>query len=399
MKSFVIIVLTVALGIPSFIFVASAHTSSNKNIHFRVAAEIQDSYIFVFNKTVPPNEVKGMAHGLANKYGGRVTHLYKHTIKGFAAKMPEQAVKVIAEKNPNIAYIEPDAVAFAYKKPTWAGGGGGEEDTSCAPQVTPWGITRVVGEDLSLNDTDLTAWVIDTGIDLDHPDLNVSLDFSDGGLSKNVVASRGKKSRTADDGNGHGTHVAGTIAAKNDDCDVVGVAAGATVVAVRVLDNSGSGSYSGVIAGVDYVAANASDGDVANMSLGGPPSDALDYAVKEAADLGIFFSLAAGNDYHDDANNYSPARVDHVNVYTVSAIDSNDKFASFSNIGNPPIDYAAPGVGILSTKRGGGTTTYSGTSMAAPHVAGILLRYTFCESGGDALNDPDNELDEICVAP
>ncbi len=187
--------------------------------------------------------------------------------------------------------------------------------------------------------------------------------------------------------------MAGTIAAKDGDGSVVGVAAGATVVAVRVLDKRGSGWWSWVIAGVDYVAANASAGDVANMSLGGGGYTLLDDAVKTAAGKGIKFALAAGNSA-TNAGTRSPARVEHDNVYTVSAIDSVDKFAYFSNYGNPPVDFAAPGVSVLSLWKDSGTRTISGTSMAAPHVAGILLLGDV-KSSGTAIGDPDGNPDPI----
>lgn len=357
--------------------------SENLGIPVDLLEEVRDSFIFVFTGDVPAAEVGGRANALARANGGRVTHVYSTAIRGFAAKMPAEAAARLAAQNPAIAYHEPDAIAFAFEKPPWAGGGGGDS-AACVPQETPWGVTRVGG---GVSGALGTAWVIDSGIDLDHADLNV-----DAGRSVNFVL-RGKN--TPDDGHGHGTHVAGTIAAIDNDCDVVGVAPGATLVAVRVLGNSGSGSYAGVIAGVDHVAANASPGDVANMSLGGPKSQALNDAVEGAAATGVAFALAAGNSA-DDAANYSPASADGPNIYTVSAINSNnDNFAvTFSNYGSF-VDCAAPGVGVLSTAKGGGTTTYSGTSMAAPHVAGLLL---FGTPGfdGTANNDPDIWPDPIC---
>ena len=346
--------------------------------------EVRDSFIFVFTDDVPASEVRGRANALAQANGGRATRIYTAALRGFAAKMPAAAAARVAAQNPNIAYYEPDAVAFAIGKPPWAGGGDGGDTTTCSAQQIPQGITRVGGP---LNGVGKTAWVLDTGIDLDHPDLDV-----DSGRCANFV-SRGKS--TCDDGHGHGTHVAGTIAALDNDCDVVGVAAGAKVVPVRVLDNSGSGSYSGIIAGVDYVADNASPGDVANMSLGGPKSNALNAAVVGAAQAGVYFALAAGNS-SGDANNYSPASANHARIYTVSAIDANDNFAWFSNYGNPPVDCAAPGVSVLSTKKGGGTTTFSGTSMAAPHVAGLLLFGAPLATNGWANGDPDGNADPIC---
>jgi subtilisin family serine protease len=345
--------------------------------------EVQNSFIFVFKNSVAASDVAKQANALALANGGRVTRVYKTAIRGFAAKMPNEAAARVAAQNPNIAYYEPDAVAFTFPKPPWAGGGG-SSSKACTPQETPWGVTRVGGP---ADGTGYTAWVIDTGIDLDNPDLDVDV-----ARSANFVL-QGKNS--PNDGNGHGTHVAGTIAAIDNDCDVVGVAAGATVVAVRVLNNAGYGSYSGVIAGVDYVATNADSGDAANMSLGGPYRQSLNDAVVGAA-VGkeIYFAIAAGNS-SDDADKYSPASANDDHIYTVSAIDKGDVFASFSNYGNPPIDCSAPGVNVLSTKKGGGTTTMSGTSMATPHVTGILLfgPPTF---DGTASNDPDNNPDPIC---
>lgn len=312
------------------------------------------------------------------------SHVYRHTIKGFAATLPDAALKRLLD-DPNVDYIEPDTLVWVSRpgKARPPKDDGNTTDPPANNQVTPWGISQVDG---AKSGAGLTAWVIDTGIDYNHADLNV-----DTRRAANFV-SRGKNS--AKDGHGHGTHVAGTIAAIDNGIDVVGVAAGATVVPVRVLDNSGSGYMSWVIAGVDHVAAHASPNDVANMSLGGGISTSLDAAILRAAgNNNIRFALAAGNDSVNAANS-SPARVNHANVYTVSAIDSNGDFAWFSNYGNPPVDIAAPGVSILSTAKGGGTSTMSGTSMAAPHVAGLLLLNSL-NTLGAAGNDPDGTPDPI----
>ncbi len=316
---------------------------------------------------------------------GTVELVYAHALTGFSARMSElDAAKL--EADPRVEYIEQDKV-ITLTPPTGKGKPPKEDGGGEAPQETPWGITRVGG---AVDGTGKTAWVIDTGIDLKHDDLNVDVS-----RSTNFVT-RGKNS--PNDGHGHGTHVAGTIAALDNAIDVVGVAAGATLVAVRVLDNRGSGFYSWVIAGVDYVAANASAGDVANVSLGGPPSTALDDAVSGAASKGILFALAAGNS-GDDANNYSPGRVEHENVYTISAIGTpDDCLTSWSNYGTP-IDFAAPGAGILSTKKGGGTTTMSGTSMSAPHVAGLLILGIVSSDGQVCLgSDPDGDVGRDTIA-
>jgi subtilisin family serine protease len=271
--------------------------------------------------------------------------------------------------------VEPDGPVslirpIIEKRPGGGGGGG---------QVVPWGITRVGGAG---NGAGRTAWIIDTGIDLDHPDLNTT---------RNCHVTF--VSTSPDDKNGHGTHVAGTIAALDNNTGVVGVAAGAFVCAVQVLGPSGSGSWEGVVNGVNYVAANGASGDVANISLGGPGSNAtLEKAIQDAAQKGIRFAIAAGNS-GDDASNYTPARVNGPNIYTVSAIASNDCMPTWSNYGSP-VDFAAPGVSVLSTYKGGGTKTLSGTSMATPHVAGILLLGS-ARTDGNACNDPDGDADPI----
>lgn len=324
-----------------------------------------------FRDDVPRADVPGRARGLlaranaVNNASAKLKNIYQHSIKGFTLSMPCHAASRAFGDDPMVQALEVDSIVFMNPRPPGKGpgGGGGGDDTSPDPQVTPWGIARVGGPQ---DGTGYTAWVLDTGIDVDHPDLNVA-------ASRGFSAFNKGKDSGVDDGQGHGTHVAGTIAALNNNRDVVGVAAGASVVPIKVLDRRGSGSTSGVIAGVDFVGANASPGDCANMSLGGGISSSLDAAViNAAANSGAFFTLAAGNE-GQDANNSSPARANGNNVFTISAHDSSDRLASFSNYGNPPVDYAAPGVGVLSTKKGGGTVTYSGTSMAAPHACAVLM--------------------------
>jgi len=306
-----------------------------------------------------------------------IQNVYCKAIYGFSGKLTEDEINSF--KNAGYA-VEPDRIMIL-KKPDGVGNGGGGGTTG---QEIPWGITRVNGGTTTANGT---AWIIDSGIDLDHPDLNV-----DASRSVTFVP----RSKGPDDENGHGTHVAGTIAAIDNDLGVVGVAPGATVVAVRVLDRKGSGAYSDVIAGVDYVGNNGSTGDVANMSLGGPVSQALDDAVLNASNAsGVKFCLAAGNE-STDANNSSPSRVNGSKIYTISAMDNSDVWAYFSNYGNPPVDYCAPGINILSTWKGGGYNTISGTSMATPHAAGVLLLGS-ARTDGTVINDPDGHSDPIIV--
>lgn len=255
--------------------------------------------------------------------------------------------------------------------------------TVAEPRLLTWNIKRVGYG----NGIGKTAWIIDTGIDFDHPDLTVDVPRSKSFISGET---------SADDGNGHGTHVAGIIGGKNNNFGVLGVASGATLVSVRVLNDEGEGTLSGIIQALSYINANAKAGDVVNMSLGEEVnSPTLNQQVQYTASKGILISVAAGND-GEAANKYSPGNANGQNIYTVSAVDSLDHFASFSNFGNDVVDYAAPGVRILSTFSNGRYAYLSGTSMAAPHVAGLLLlRGRNLTVSGTAVNDPDGTPDPI----
>jgi subtilisin family serine protease len=321
--------------------------------------------------------VKILAESILSKKSSNyeIDKVYAEAVKGFSVKMTKEDVKNL-EGDKRVKYVLPDRM-YIMKKPSNPGGG----DDETTGQQIPYGIARVGYG----NGIGKTAWILDTGIDFDHEDLNVD-------ISRSRVFT---KDRSADDNNGHGTHCAGTVAAIDNNVGVVGVAAGATVVAVKVLDRRGSGAYSGIIAGIDYVASAASAGDAANMSLGGGAYQAIDDAVYTASQKGINFALAAGNE-SDDANNHSPARVNGPHIFTISAMDSNDNWAYFSNYANPPVDFCEPGYDIYSTKKGGGYTTMSGTSMAAPHMCGILLMTNGNpRTDGTVNGDPDSKSDPI----
>jgi len=303
-----------------------------------------DSYIVVLNEGVSnPGQV---ANGFAQRDNLEVGFVYSHALKGFSAVIPEARVNDVRTDS-RVKYIERDGTMRA------------------VAQTLPWGIDKIdadTSSTLAGNGSGATAnvhaYVIDTGIDASHTDLSVTshVDFASGPDT---------------DCNGHGTHVAGTVAAKDNSSDVVGVAPGTSLHGVKVLGCGGTGSTSGVIEGVDWVTANAIKPAVANMSLGGGTSTALDNAVRESAASGVFYAVAAGND-GANACNSSPARAGagtDNGIATVAATDRSDKEASWSNYGSC-VDIWAPGVSILSTRKGGGTTTMSGTSMASPHVAG-----------------------------
>lgn len=304
-----------------------------------------------------------------------VTHVYSAAFEGFAGALTDSAVKAL-EEDPMIETVERDYfIGIGQTNRT--------KVSALVGQVVPWGIRRIGQGGISAN----TAWILDTGIDISHPDLNV-----DQGRSASFVCSE----PDLGDRNGHGTHIAGIIGALDNDFGVVGVAPGNVLVSVKVMDANGDGTVSNVMEGLDYVYQYARKGDVINMSLTGGASSSLDQLTRKiATEKNVYFAIAAGNESRDACVN-SPQRVNHENVYTVTAMDSTDTFASFSNYG-ACIDACAPGVMIASTYPNGQYAYLSGTSMAAPHVAGLLLQKNRVIQDGYAKNDPDGRADPIWV--
>src|ERR671911_2959550 len=314
--------------------------------------KIPDRYIFVLEDGV--QRPAALANEHARAYGLQVRFVYTSAIEGYAAVFPNDRALRRVQSDPRVDYVEQDQVVRAVE------------------QVLPWGINRIdadVSSTLAGNGSgavsNVNVYIIDTGVDASHADLYVVKHINPPGVGGGNT-----------DCNGHGTHVAGTVAARDNAQDVVGVAPEAPITAVKVLGCGGSGTTSGVIKGVDWVTQNAAKPAIANMSLGGSLSQALDDAVRRSAGGGIFYSIAAGNN-GADACTSSPARAGagtDNGIATVAASTSSDGETSWSNYG-PCVDVWAPGASVLSTKKGGGTTTMSGTSMAAPHVGGGAALY------------------------
>ena len=324
-------------------------------------------YIVVFHETQDP---EAAAFGLQQEYGVVLGGVYRYALKGAAIQAsPRQAAEL--ERDARVRFIELSQVYSI------------NED-----QTIPTGIQRIFADDnsnLSINGDDSSrvdadVAILDTGIDFDHPDLNLVMVIDCTWSGPKMGTCEG----TRDDGHGHGTHVAGTIGALDNEYGVVGVAPGVRLWAVKVLTNYGTGTTEQVIAGIDWVAEHADQIEVANMSLGGTgESTAMDLAIGGAVAEGVTFVLAAGNRAMD-VDNYHPGG--HPDAITVSALadfdglpgglgeptcrdDIDDTLADFSNYG-AGVDIAAPGVCIYSTYLDGRYATMSGTSMAAPHVSG-----------------------------
>jgi aqualysin 1 len=311
-------------------------------------SSLPDRYIVVFKAGT--DRTDALIDELARAGKGTVHYRYHYALKGFAATLPPQALDGVRH-NPNVDYIEADGIATK----------------NASPQTSPpsWGLDRIDQRGLPLDNSytytgdgsGVTAYIIDTGIYFAHSEF--------GGR-----ASSGRdcvdNDDDASDCDGHGTHVAGTVGGIT-----TGVAKNVTLVAVRVLNCNGSGTWSQVIAGIDWVTQHHSGPSVANMSLGGGYSSSVNQAVNNSVASGVVYCVAAGNS-GANASNYSPASA--ANAITVGATTSADVRASWSNYGSA-VDIFAPGAGITSSVMTGGYDTWSGTSMATPHVTGVAALY------------------------
>ncbi len=307
--------------------------------------------------------VVGHIQALERKHRIKADTAFGQVFKGMSARLTPAQLEAL-RRDPSVDAIEEEQIFSVNARPKSGG-------TTTSTQSTPWGISKTratdsytLAGDGSGAVTGVRTYVIDTGVDTKNADLNRPGHVNFVGDRKNT------------DCNGHGTHVAGTIAAYDNTADVVGMAPGVPAYGVKVLDCNGSGTTTSVIKGIDWVAANAVLPAVANMSLGGGASQMLDDAVRAAANRGIVFTIAAGNS-SANACNTSPARIGGgitPGVLVTAATDSSDQEASFSNYGSC-VDIWAPGVAIPSLKVGGGVLSLSGTSMASPHVGGAAALY------------------------
>ncbi|MFI2317701.1 peptidase S8 [Streptomyces sp. CB00072] len=343
--------LALAVGAGAALPAQAAPAPEGRVLHAGAAGAIPGSYIVTLKETAGFRASAAQGKKLIAGYGGRIERTYTSALNGYAAQLGSTAAKRLAA-DPAVASVEQNQKVHSTATQTNA----------------PWGLDRIDQPNLPLNGTftypdsagvNTTVYVLDTGVRITHQDIvgraSNGYDFVD---NDNV----------AQDGNGHGTHVATTAAGT-----VYGVAKKAKIVAVRVLNNSGSGTTAGVIAGVDWITANHVASSVANVSLGGGPSTTLDNAVRRSIASGVTYSIAAGNS-NAPASGFSPARVE--TALTVGATTRTDARATYSNHG-PLVDLFAPGSDITAGWATSDTATYTGngTSFAAPHVAGAAAVY------------------------
>ncbi|MBA2809076.1 S8 family peptidase [Streptomyces sp. KM273126] len=314
------------------------------------AGSVSGSYIVTLKGGTKAPSAAGK--GIAEKYGARISHTYSSVLNGYAVRVGEGQARALAADSRVASVVQDTRVAYDHTQqnpPSW---GLDRIDQTNPPLDKSYTWPESAGKGV-------TVYVIDTGIRITHKDFGGRASYGWDFVGGDKVAA---------DGNGHGTHVAGTaVGAK------YGVAKKAKVVAVRVLDNDGGGTTAQVIAGIDWVTRHARKPAVANMSLAGFGNAQLDAAVRSSIASGVTYSVAAGNDGLS-AGLYSPARVRQ--AITVGATDKRDRRASFSNWGSS-LDLFAPGVAITSASHRSdtGKVTFDGTSMAAPHVTGAAALY------------------------